>query len=141
MTGKEILQSDLLDILFDNRNKNYGAYTLRKYYPGRLTLSLALALSSVFLLFLFKGGSGDDANKLQFIGELEIKSITIPKDDIPKPVQPKERVAPKGPVAPQIKYTDRISIVDRKLSVDEMPPHNQMDDLQIGDQNKWFKCA
>ena len=40
MTGNEILKADMLDILFDNRNKEYGAYRLRKYYPGRLTLSL-----------------------------------------------------------------------------------------------------
>ena len=30
MTNKEILQADLLDILFEHRNKAYGAYLLKK---------------------------------------------------------------------------------------------------------------
>ena len=34
MTNKEILQADLLDILFEHRNKLYGAYALRKTYSS-----------------------------------------------------------------------------------------------------------
>ncbi|NII25120.1 hypothetical protein HB364_08520 [Pseudoflavitalea sp. X16] len=30
-----ILQSDILDILFEGRNKDYGAYSLRRDYNGR----------------------------------------------------------------------------------------------------------
>ena len=36
MTNKEILQADMLDILFEHRNKIYGAYALRKQYNKRL---------------------------------------------------------------------------------------------------------
>ena len=35
-----ILKSDILDIIFEKRNKLYGAYNLRKFYPNRLKLAL-----------------------------------------------------------------------------------------------------
>ncbi len=55
MTSHEILKADLLDILFDNRNKQYGAYVLRRQYNSRLSMALGIALSSIVLThFLFK---------------------------------------------------------------------------------------
>jgi protein TonB len=52
MTNKEILQANLLDIVFEHRNKNYGAYALRKNYPQRLQWSVLIALALASLLFL-----------------------------------------------------------------------------------------
>jgi periplasmic protein TonB len=36
-----ILHADSLDLLFENRNKLYGAYPLRKYYKRRLYRAMA----------------------------------------------------------------------------------------------------
>lgn len=36
MNAETILHSDVLDIIFENRNKQYGAYPLRKEYDKRL---------------------------------------------------------------------------------------------------------
>ena len=44
METKKILQADLLDILFDQRNKAYGAYELRKHYAQRARRALGFAL-------------------------------------------------------------------------------------------------
>lgn len=51
MTSNEILKADVLDILFDNRNKQYGAYLLRKNYNNRLGMALGISLSSILLFF------------------------------------------------------------------------------------------
>ena len=54
MDQRTILQSNLLDILFDNRNKEYGAYTLRRSYNKRLRIALlSMVTSSLLLCFLF----------------------------------------------------------------------------------------
>ena len=45
-----ILQADPLDLLFENRNKTYGAYPLRKYYPQRLMMSMGIIMSLVVLI-------------------------------------------------------------------------------------------
>jgi protein TonB len=49
-----VLQSSLLDLLFENRNKAYGAYVLRKFYGMRLKKALfGTVLFSVSLFLLF----------------------------------------------------------------------------------------
>jgi protein TonB len=40
MLPNQIKQSDVLDIIFEHRNKSYGAYALRKSYNKRLALAL-----------------------------------------------------------------------------------------------------
>lgn len=51
MMPEKILQSDLLDILFENRNKYYGAYSLRKNYGNHLLK--AISTTTVFSLLFF----------------------------------------------------------------------------------------
>jgi protein TonB len=53
MDTNKILSADLLDLVFDNRNKDYGAYELRKTYPVRITKALVFA--SVFVVIVFAG--------------------------------------------------------------------------------------
>ena len=55
MKADAILNADILDIIFDNRNKNYGAYSLRKFYNNRLykALGLTFSLATVLIIFSF----------------------------------------------------------------------------------------
>jgi protein TonB len=93
MTNKEILQAEMLDILFEHRNKTYGAYALRRDYNHRLRTALGIALSMVLfaiLLSLFKlnnRGSNKPVNNeepmiLRHYEEEKIKpkEIEKPKD-------------------------------------------------------------
>ena len=52
MNQNTILQSNLLDIIFENRNKDYGAYTLRKSYNSRMSTALLLMVALCLLLCL-----------------------------------------------------------------------------------------
>jgi protein TonB len=51
MNSDLIMKSDVLDIIFENRNKAYGAYDLRKFYQNRLYKSIGIMLLCVCLLF------------------------------------------------------------------------------------------
>jgi protein TonB len=53
MTAQQILKADLLDLLFENRNKEYGAYVLRRDYPSHLKKALGLMLLLILALFLY----------------------------------------------------------------------------------------
>jgi periplasmic protein TonB len=53
MTAQQILKADLLDILFENRNKEYGAYKLRREYPSHLKKAVGLMLMMVVALMLY----------------------------------------------------------------------------------------
>jgi len=50
MESKKILQADYLDIVFDNRNKAYGGYLLRKDYAHRTRKALAFVVLTTTLL-------------------------------------------------------------------------------------------
>ncbi|HLZ86252.1 MAG TPA: hypothetical protein VKQ52_03380, partial [Puia sp.] len=52
MDIQQIPQADLLDILFEGRNKDYGAYDLRKSYNSRLNRSILSTLAICLLLFI-----------------------------------------------------------------------------------------
>jgi protein TonB len=69
-----MLHADPLDLLFENRNKLYGAYPLRKYYNQRLLLSLGCTFSLV-VIFTF-------AILYNNSGSLLIQSRPLPPDII-----------------------------------------------------------
>ena len=50
MEANQILQSGFLDILFDGRNKLYGAYDLRKTYNQRISKALLVMVLSTLVL-------------------------------------------------------------------------------------------
>lgn len=52
MDANQILKSDLLDIIFDGRNKEYGAYELRKTYNKRITIAVIGMLFVVLLVLV-----------------------------------------------------------------------------------------
>jgi protein TonB len=53
MTAQQILKADLLDLLFENRNKEYGAYVLRRDYPSHLKKAVGLMLLFVIALCVY----------------------------------------------------------------------------------------
>lgn len=60
MNSAQILQSDILDIIFDGKNKLYGAYQLRKTYNNRIAGSLAMMGILVFVAILIRAVSGTE---------------------------------------------------------------------------------
>lgn len=128
MTSNEILHSDFLDILFDNRNKSYGAYLLRKNYGSRMGWSLAIGISSFLLLLLLIQPEKESAISIQpppdvMLKDLHIPEIKKPEQTLPKPSQPSPPVA-------QQKFTDQIRIVEHQpLSENLMPTTTNLDQL------------
>jgi len=95
MKTELILKSDVLDILFENRNKAYGAYTLRKFYDNRLMKSIGGMIAIVITLSAFtlipkKKITMDKiiAGNTFVIADVKskIKEIEKPKD-VPVPLQ------------------------------------------------------
>lgn len=126
MDTNKILSADFLDLLFDNRNKDYGAYELRKTYQNRITKSLVF--TGIFVGLTFTGVVL--ANKLEpkqkenlFIRDLTIEDIQ-PDVKEPEPIpEPPRRIEP---VQVQTERLTQPTIVDDK-DVDE--PMSTQDDL------------
>ena len=138
MESSTILTADILDIIFEGRNKEYGAYDLRRTYGRRLTVSITVMLSVVLLL-----GMG-----FAFAGNKKIiaKDIIIPEDphltDIKKPDEPVEPPPPplKQPDPPKVQMTQftppRITR-DEDVKEDEKPPEvDKLEDTKIATFNQ-----
>jgi periplasmic protein TonB len=126
MTSHEILKADLLDILFDNRNKQYGAYTLRRQYDSRLSMALGIALSSIFLLLFFlKPGTSETKY-------VESEKNVVRLIDIP-PIPPKIPETPVHPTPPP-QDVAKSSLTEKILLVEDPDPNKElkpMDEIKL----------
>jgi len=133
MTSNEILKASMLDILFDNRNKQYGAYTLRKQYASHLGTALGIALSTVLLLLLLVRPDESIATKKYDKPEVVLHTIDIPKVP-PQPLPPPSKPAPPKPVAER-SYVQNIKMVDQLNPEKEIQPIVDIQSMAIGTNN------
>jgi protein TonB len=85
------------DIVFENRNKNYGAYELRRHYFKRGTIAFMVSISCLF----FAVGMPLIANMMDendYLAKIE-QTISISLVDIP---DEKEKITPPPPPVPEI---------------------------------------
>ncbi|MDQ6905123.1 MAG: energy transducer TonB [Bacteroidota bacterium] len=77
MNQQTILQSNLLDIIFENRNKNYGAYELRVSYNRRMSVALiSTTVTCIILCLLFITNTAKVLGKEKNIFVIPDKTIT-----------------------------------------------------------------
>ena len=128
MNSNAILSSDVLDILFDNRNKNYGAYTLRKFYPERVKTSLFIMLgfAAVLSAFTFLPKAKNITDRPFGNEKVLITTLLEQKKEIEKPKeQPQEQAKPKQTQ----QVTDNFTVVkDNKPST----VFNSIENMAVG---------
>ncbi len=90
MKTEFILKSDVLDILFEHRNKAYGAYNLRKFYDNRLMKSIGAMIAIVVVLSAFTFLPDRKPRKADIIFETTWKNIPIAekKEEIKEKKEP-----------------------------------------------------
>ena len=135
MESNKIMQADILDILFEGRNKEYGAYDLRKTYNGRLLK--AVAVTGTVILLLFVGGmvSGRGTKKVAVAPPVTDVTLEAAKQDPPPPTPPPP---PKieQPRVEMIKVTPPLIVPDDKVKPEEHPPTvEEQDNAKIGTVN------
>ena len=137
METNKILQADLLDILFDGKNKNYGAYDLRRTYNKRMATALG-ATGAVLLLFFVGSVLANVMNKkvekpMEVASEIELKAVEPPKKDIPElPPPPAIKVTPP-PQVQMSQFTPPRIVQDQDVTEDDKPPVvDDLADTKIG---------
>jgi periplasmic protein TonB len=137
MESSTILTADVLDILFEGRNKDYGAYDLRRTYRKRLTLSITVMLSVTCMLFI---GFAFAGKKTKLDPVFDTKDITL--STVKPPQQPVE--LPPPPVKPaaapaQVKMIADVTpkiVPDNQVKPEEIPPVNDdLENVKIGNMN------
>jgi periplasmic protein TonB len=139
MEVNKILSADVLDIIFEGRNKEYGAYELRKTYNKRILVAVAGMFALVILLFvgyLIANKIEDDDSAKQVVAqEVQLEQIQEEKNEPPPPPPP-----PKPPDPPKVemsKFTPPKIVKDEEVKEDEKPPEvEKLEETKIGTINQ-----
>ena len=128
MDINKILSADLLDIIFDGKNKSYGAYELRKTYNSRLTK--ALIFTGALLLLIFVGtvfaNILDNYKSKSEIDVLDTQMAEVKKDEPPPPPPP-----PPPPTPPPPPEVNQVKFTPPKIGKDEeVKPDEKIEEIK-----------
>ena len=125
MEKNKILQADVLDIIFDGKNKEYGAYQLRKSYKKTLTRALVITGSVLVLVLsgtVFAGFINGDKNKGEILArDIEMTNVK-PEDPLPPPPPPPPPEIPPPLELNQVRFTPPIIVNDVDVTPEDKIP-------------------
>jgi protein TonB len=138
MTNNEIMRADILDIIFENRNKEYGAYAIRRGYNHRLLSAMGAAIFVMLLFVLInnigkKNVSAVPQNRKERI--VEITEVKMLKEKQKEPEKTKEVIKPVKKTA-SVKFVSKIEIKPDIKVKEKMPEQNSLDGKLISDMTK-----
>ena len=117
MEANKILNADVLDIIFEGKNKAYGAYQLRKTYNSRMGKAM-IATGSLLLLLFIGAIAANFINKRSAKDDLDVKDVemaSVKPAEPPPPVIPPPPKAPPPPVVNQVQFTPPVVKKDEEI--------------------------
>jgi len=137
MEANKILSADILDLVFEGRNKEYGAYELRKTYNRRITKALIITASVALLALL--GSVLASAMKEKDDKKIKLNEMTIQdvkqeekKEPIPPPPPPPKQEPPKVEMK---QFTPPVIKKDEEVEKPP-PPQEELKEVKIADINQ-----
>jgi len=137
MEAEKILSADVLDIIFENRNKEYGAYQIRKGYNRDLLIAIACTLAALLLFaggyYISQMGGGKAAGPMS-VNDVHLESLSEEKKIEPPPPPPVHTDPPKVEI---VKFTPPKIVKDEEVKPEEKPPlQDSLEDTHIGTVNQ-----
>jgi len=137
MDANKILSTELIDLIFEGRNKSYGAYELRTGYNKRLRNSLFITTALALLILLASFISSLDLGQKK--GQVQIKEVQLEeiKEEQPEPPPPPPPKPPEPPKVEMAKFTPPKVVKDEEVKEEEKPPEiEKLEDTKIGTVNQ-----
>jgi len=129
MEAGKILSVDLIDVVFDGRNKAYGAYELRTSYSKRI--NRALFITMTFAIFICGGAILANSSKKKK-GRYKINSVVelkkLPDD---KKIEPKPKPEKQQEIKPPKSVLFTAPVITDVVET-PMPTRDDMDSARIG---------
>ncbi|WP_018616550.1 energy transducer TonB [Segetibacter koreensis] len=136
MDINKIQNADFLDILFEGRNKEYGAYELRKTYNRRIIIAIS-GMVVACLLFLLSQimakGNDNDKNKI-IVQDVQLEDIKT-EEKKPEPPPPPPPPKPEPPKVEITKFTPPKIVKDEEVK-EPPPPQEKLEETKIGTINQ-----
>jgi periplasmic protein TonB len=137
MEANKILSADILDLVFENRNKAYGAYELRKSYNKRIRTALLITSAIALLIFLssflakqIMPAETEDKKDEVVLAQVEEEK----KPEPPPPPPPKQEPPPKVEMT---KFTPPKIVPDEQVKKEDIPPEvEKLEDTKIALENQ-----
>ncbi|MCE2972232.1 MAG: energy transducer TonB [Sediminibacterium sp.] len=138
MDINKLQTADVLDIIFDGRNKEYGAYDLRKTYNKRLTYALvSMLLLCLLMLVISVIANSVGKEKAQVMVQdisLENMKTEEKKPEPPPPPPPPKQEPPKVEIT---KFTPPKIVKDEEVKPEEeIKEVEKLEDTKIGTFNQ-----
>jgi len=136
MEANKILTADLLDILFEGKNKSYGAYELRKTYNRRMLIAIIsmVVLISILLLSYFISSNMPEEETVEMVVQ-DVQLEEIKQEE--KKEEPPPPPAPEPPKVEMAKFTPPKIVKDEEVKEDEKPPEvEKLEETKIGAINQ-----
>src|SRR6476469_1827716 len=137
MDNAQIARASLNDIVFEGRNKAYGAYVLRRLYQRHVTRALIIATAVFLLLIAFPivAHYMSERNKVNEKKNLQENVLmdAPPLDDTkpPPPPPPPEAPPPPPPKLTTIKFTPPVIKKDEEVKKEEVPDQEELKEKTV----------
>ena len=131
METNKILNADILDILFEGRNKEYGAYDLRKTYNKRI--GMALIITAAIALLIFVGSVIAKTIEDNSTKPIEVKDLAleqVQKEEKPPPPPPPPPKLPPPPPIATIQFTPPKIVKDEEV-IKPPPENKELEDKKV----------
>ena len=130
----DIYKQKWIDMVFEGRNKSYGAYKLRKQNP-KDTLKAFFIGATVFaglLALPLINWEGSDKNKdEEKVTMVDMATLAPPPEDIPKPLVPPPPPPPPAPKIDEVKFV-KPKVVEKEKVVEEIKSIEDLKDKNVG---------
>lgn len=137
MDVNKILSADILDIIFEGRNKEYGAYQLRRTYNKRITYAIigTVVVCLLFLVGSLVANSSKDEKQQIFVQDMELQNVQEEKKPEPPPPPPPPKQEP--PKVEITKFTPPKIVKDEEVKPEEeIKEVEKLEDTKIGTINQ-----
>jgi len=128
MEANKILNADILDIIFEGKNKDYGAYDLRKTYNKRMIKSLIVTAAILLLVFIgsivYSQLTKTSEKDVYDVKDTELAQV---KDEAPPPPPP----PPPPPTPPPPPEINQVQFTPPKIVKDEeVKPEEKIEEIK-----------
>ena len=141
MAKIDLQDSRWCDMVFEGRNKEYGAYNLRKHYSGFATRAIifaivgfALCTYAPILASIIKGKNADNVVQVDLESELANVEIEQPEELPPPPPE----IPPPPPAVKEVRFTPPEIVPQEEVREEDIPPPAETiaEDVLLGDETR-----
>ena len=128
----DIYKQKWIDMVFEGRNKSYGAYELRKKNPRTTLIALIIGASvfaSLLALPLINWGDGKD-DETEKVTMVDMANIAPPPEEV-KPLVPPPPPPPPAPKIDEVKFV-KPKVVKKEEVVEEIKTIEELKDKNVG---------